>query len=165
MSNIIKLLHKLKLWHKHSLDARLKLLFNCDGDIIRYKIEKDLCIDEIPKFFKKFDMVEFYVEHHELCNTLLANNNSAGLFCIMFAGASIILYIVLVVLLSIEVTSDALFFSCIGGSLFGGIYGLAFMMSLLNVKCEIQLFPIRNEFHIQLKQFENTLNNLINSLK
>ena len=153
MSNIIKLLHKLKLWHKHSLDARLKLLFNCDGDIIRYKIEKDLCIDEIPKFFKKFDMVEFYVEHHELCNTLLANNNSAGLFCIAFAIASTILYIMLVVLLGIEATGDALFFPVVGGSIFGGIYGLIFMMSLLNVKCALKLFLIQNES----KQIESIL--------
>ena len=157
MFNCIKLLHKLKLWHKHSLDARLKLLFNCDGDVIRYKIAKDLCIDEIPKFFKKFDMVEFYVEHHELCNALLANDNSAGLFCIMFAVASTILYIMLAVLLGIEATSDALFFPVIGSSIFGGIYGLAFMMSLLNVKCEIKLFPIRNEFHNELKYFESIL--------
>ena len=153
----MKLLHKLKLWHKRGLDARLKLLFNCDGDVIRYKIAKDLCIDEIPRFFKKFDMVEFYVEHHELCNALLANDTSSGMFCMMFGGISTILYLIISVLLGIEVTSDASFFPVVGGSLFGGIYGLAFMMSLLNVKCEIELFPIRNEFHNELKYFESIL--------
>ena len=143
----------MKLMHKHGLDAMISLLFKCNGDIIRYKIEKDLCIDEIPKFFNKFDMVEFYVEHYELCNALLDNDDSAGLFCMMFAVASTILYIILTVLLDIEATGDALFFPVVGGSIFGGIYGLAFMMSLLNGKCALKLFLIRNES----KQIESIL--------